>query len=570
MARPSPLASRVVSQYRSRDVFAYLSLRYFLESDLASTDQFIRKNVPQIVRGYNSSAYLESLIFKEFGDDGQVIHRDFYVPSAAEALAEAVLLEEVSQSASVPDREVCFSYWVGQSRSRKNIYEPYMKGLKARQATIGRYIEANENTYVQYLDIKKFYPSLNLELLGAEWTKFCHGQNVSNWATRLGSKLIEKQRLSSENGGMLVGPMFSHFLANVAMREIDQRLRSLPCLALRYVDDFVLVGSRREISDASLALKNWLSELGLELHSTEDEKSFSVGGNEWLTGLEDFEAGPISEAWMRLVGDIKKVLILDIEDGGRLADVLHSEGFRIPIADYSSANLEASTFEKIRELGIWGWLFKRAYGVNSESIVRDALRLRELVEAQILDLTSKPRRLDTFAQKRLATKLRYRLGRALYLSEENFLSEARNRISDWPELAVHHAIAGALVSKKCDDVISLGTNVAQSTAQLFRASLETAIFEKSISQPAEQLGVSIFILNGVPVRASEVNDSLALRLANGPLDVPMFRETTGFFKELACLHGLGEARHSKVFNEAFDISNDINFDAISFEYGYSI
>ena len=177
---------------------------------------------------------------------------------------------------------------------------------------------------------------------------------------------------------------------------------------------------------------------------------------------------------------------------------------------------------------------------------------------------------DVFERKRLVTKLRYRIGRALYLSEEGFLAELKPHAQSWPELEVHFAIADALVSKHCDGVAAMGVNVAQATAQLFAASDETAFFTKDVADDVTAIGLAVFIVNGVPIQAGTVLDRPILQLATGPVSIKSMEQMTGFMQELACLHGSGGARHGEIMRKAFDVAEDVHFDAIALDYGYSL
>jgi hypothetical protein len=65
MTRPGRIATKAVNQYRRRDVFAYLGLRYYLESTSARSDQWARQVATTLVLRRKSPGYLRVDHFKE-------------------------------------------------------------------------------------------------------------------------------------------------------------------------------------------------------------------------------------------------------------------------------------------------------------------------------------------------------------------------------------------------------------------------------------------------------------------------------------------------------------------------
>lgn len=148
------------------------------------------------------------------------------------------------------------------------------------------------------------------------------------------------------------------------------------------------------------------------------------------------------------------------------------------------------------------------------------------------------------------------------------MSILRHR-GNWPELEVHFALIDALVNGNCDDVIEMGANVAQAAAQLFAAAGASATFSRKIDHPAHRVGLAIFIANGVPSEIAEAVESPLLQFATGPIHSSMFSRFNGFLRDCVCLHGIGPVRHPEMMQRAFDIAEEIHFDAISLDYGYS-
>lgn len=381
MKTAGKFASRAIRQYRSRDIFPYLSLRYFLESSFAKTDHFAKVIAPQITRATVQPTYLAVPYFKERDENGAIKYRDMHLPTACEALAEAALIELCSSLANVPDRSVCFSYWPTGSEDDSGYFEPYMIGLKARQAAVAEAIVSIDRAVVTYVDIKKFYPSITVALAKETWDKFSKQISLPGDFHLLGHKLIDSHSEPS-NGRVVTGPMFSHFLGNLVLSEIDARCKERASKIFRYVDDFIIVGGEDRESDISW-LQQSLAGLGFEVHGPGSEKSLTVDGATWLQSARDFESGELAKGWMRLVGDIKKQLLVRPHTGSDLLLSLVERGFRMPLKAYEAAVQEASTFERVRQLRIWHWLIARTQKVTVESIVKDAEILRTNIERQI-------------------------------------------------------------------------------------------------------------------------------------------------------------------------------------------
>lgn len=308
------LAARAISQYRTRDIFTYLSLRYFLVSSRVKTDDFISTNVVRVVRGYNAPAYNQTPFFKEKGEDGVIKHRLMHMPGAAEALAEAALLAHCANRGLSPDKDVCFSYWLAEGESKSGYFVPYLVGLRDRQDAIRNALHAKPGAIVRCVDIKNFYPSITEAVAVDAWKSACGQAEISPEFRELGLQLIRKHRLERDRGFLLTGPMFSHFIANLVLSGVDKSSKEMPANVFRYVDDFSIIGSVEDIEITIEHLNVALGGLGLTLHDSNSPKTLNVTDVEWLDSADDFSMGPISAGWLRLVGNVKKVLILQREE----------------------------------------------------------------------------------------------------------------------------------------------------------------------------------------------------------------------------------------------------------------
>ena len=565
---PEALASKAVNQYRGRDVFSYLALRYCLQAPIARKDSWSEDNAIQAVLGSPRGRYLRSYHFKSFST-GQIEHRQLMVPGPTEALAEAVLLSHCAKQWEIERYDKLFSYFPTEISDRQGYFAAYMIGLRSRQRKISEICLSDPEATVSYFDIEKFYPSITPAVARYAWDSFAVRSLMSDRLRRVGEKLISNHAFETDGRSILTGPMFSHFIANLVLKVVDDHAVEYPATYIRYVDDITLVGSENSIRRSVEAISDDLAALGLSLHKENPNKTLTVSAREWITSSGDFHDDPITTGWMRLVSDIKKLLIFRPDDAFNLEAALLKEGFRFPIPDYTLARRDRSIFEKVRRLGIWGWLFAKSRNVSIERIVSSANSLRDQLEKECSDLFGSAGELSIFQRKRRVSKLRYRLGRLAYLSSYNSLSTFGEAAQKWPELAFHSALLRAIVSGDCSRVIEMGSNVSQAAGQIFRATGRLATFSRPISSEAEHQGLAILLLNGVSVEATVRSIQHPLvKFAAGGVDLDLITYPRGFVQEIACLHGLGPPRHIETMRNAFDLDQDIILDALEFDYGY--
>ncbi len=169
----------------------------------------------------------------------------------------------------------------------------------------------------------------------------------------LGCKLLENYQTRSDKSSILTGPMFSHFIANLVLREVDEFAESLNVEYFRYVDDITIVGDSAGVDAAINKLRHLLDSHGFAVHPIDSPKTLTLSAETWLESSNDFSPEAHSVAWMRLIGDIKKFLIFDGNKVRELEDALFVAGARLPIPDYTEAVKEVSSYKKIRKLGLW-------------------------------------------------------------------------------------------------------------------------------------------------------------------------------------------------------------------------
>jgi len=308
LSPPGILSVRAVNQYRRREIFSYLGLRYYLENSAARSDKWAIDVASNLVMNRSKSQLYRVRHFKKFDVSGKVDHRSLFIPGPSEALAETALLAECARHYIFQNPSCVFSYAFENAGKSTGVFSHYMPGLRKRHNKIASACEANIKGLVQYTDIKEFYTSISLDYVHDVWCKFANIAKLDKKYLELGEALIETQSRADYNvrKTLLIGPMFSHLLANLVLRDLDMLLLSeLPAKCVRYVDDITIVGDSHSVSESLKRIENYLaSDLGLKLHDSSSEKSIQVSSEEWLKGRDDFSQEEGEFSWMRFISDL--------------------------------------------------------------------------------------------------------------------------------------------------------------------------------------------------------------------------------------------------------------------------
>lgn len=566
-SRPGILAVRAVNQYRRHDVLTYLGLRYYLNNVATRTDQWARQVAPDIVMTRTDSPYFNALHFKESTPDGKVEHRQIILPSANEALAEAALLEECNHYPQLFNNPDCvFSYELSSGHDRGGIFKPYFGGLKKRHQAIAEACDANQNGVVRYTDIKRFYPSINVDLALDAWRRMADAGNIHVRYRELGEKLIDEHGKFENKKSILTGPMFSHFLGNLILRKLDEECStSLPAQYFRYVDDITLVGDAGAVAHSLSLIRDRLAQLGLNLHEDSSPKSIEVLTEEWLKGRNDFHDVRPKISWATLIGDLKTFLLCNLKKRGNLCEAFRNEGFRIPVHDYTGAVYEASYLERLSDLARQSWFRKKSQAVTIQTLIGQAKYLQKTYKVEFQNLLDGVGELDSFNRKRRVPKLRYFAGRMIYLAADETLALLSPIASELPELNFHAVVMDAVASGNIDRLLSLGTNAAQAAAQPMKAANKQATTTLLQFSEAEEQALAVFFLNGVTVKRDEKKPVLSSELmsfATSGADIDLMKSNQSFMREIACLHGLGQPRHAEILETVFDKDESLAMDAI--------
>jgi hypothetical protein len=564
MSRPGVISVRSINQYRRRDVIAYLGLRYYLNNKAAQQDVWARDIATQLERGREGGGYLLVKHFKEINEQGRAEHRDIYIPRPNEAIAEAALIDACAKSGGdFQSNENVYSYVLARGAERDGVFLNYMKGLRSRHASIADACRGLPGSDVCFRDLKSFYPSINISLAHRVWERACHSSTIESYFKDLGHKLLDRH--GEESGGhLLIGPIFSHLIGNLVLKDIDDLAGGERVRYLRYVDDMTLVGQRAHVSEALKRIGDKVDALGLSLHPDESPKSLDVPASRWIVSEHDFEHDPSKYSWMTLVGDIKYLLLWHPDRAKELGGIFRSEGIGIPMLDYREAVREAAYFRRSIQRMRWRWYRRKSKSITPASVLRQAKTLRDKYMRELSSLGEALSSADAFNTKRFIPMSRYRVGRLSYLADPDTLLEASKVVAEQPLLRFHAEVARAVATKSLDRLLPLGANAAQAAAQPLRALGAEVSLGRPPETEVEEQALAVLALNGIQpsgvVFQRGINELHQLAVEGSSLE--LMRSKSAFIAEISSLHGLGAPRHLQVLDTAFDLDEDLALDAV--------
>lgn len=572
--KPELLAVRAVNQYRNYDILAYLGLRYYLENQCARRDRWSIDIATRLAFTRTSPNYFRSFHFKDVHTNNSVIHRDVYIPSPNDALAEAALINECSKFEAFQSLQCVYSNRFPSKDSKEGIYQRYFSGLKDRHKSVADFCKSSSSTILQYTDIKKFYPHITTELALKIWKEACEKTDIHHKYRELGEKLLfdhESISLSfnpnNRKGHLLTGPMFSHLIANLVLDSIDKKMSmEMPEQYWRYVDDVILSGEEEKVTSARNLLESLLGEKGLFLHT--GDKDFKVSNSDWLKGENDFDNSK-SSLWWNFINNIKRFLLINPDQQPQLAQAFMENGVNINVLDYAYAIKESSYQEKVQDwlLKYGSWAIGKTRSLSVFGLVKESLYVRKMmIEEMNLLLETNPN-IDGYERKRLIPKLRYRAGQIAYLGTPDILRSVNEKLSLYPELHVLSKVIGAAESRDISDLLALGSNAVKAAAQVLRLQNTPVKCSLETFGDVESQGIAILQLYGIEITSQKSLDSISplTSFASENCEMQDLMESDNLFiKELACLRGVAQPKkHLSLLNTAFDRDDEFVFDIIN-------
>tara|TARA_Y100000310_G_scaffold294327_1_gene324718 strand:+ start:94 stop:1812 length:1719 start_codon:yes stop_codon:yes gene_type:complete len=560
------LAVKALNQYRRRDIFPYLALRYYLESSAGRQNRWIKDVCTRLTTQNEHFGYLRMHHFKDISEDG-FIHRDIYVPAPSEALAEVALITELSKHEAFVPKPYVYSYRLSSYKEKSGVFKPYFNGFRERHMSISDSCWKTENGVVLYTDIKKFYPSITSVDAVAAWKEACQLSELNSDYEQLGLRILENHMKVSDKDrtgkGLLTGPMFSHVIANLLLNRIDQEMNKISDGNYwRYVDDVVFVGTTKQVSLWREELEGKFNALNLVLH--DGDKDFQVSCKEWLEGEFDFD-NSIGSEWVSLISDVKRFLLANPLKKNELQKGFQKNNIRIPIIDYSNAIKDSNYLQRFQDwMRKYKWATKSVKSITIKSLLTQAKKCEESFHKRFTDLLNEDSSSSPYAEKRITPKLRYLSGRLLYLSSREKLGRLGKTLINRSDLYLIAKIMEAVSSRDFTDVLSMGVNATHSAAQLVRAegNEPVQIDNDIVLSSVVKQSLAVLVINDVQHNYVGINTELMQLVAATDMK-GLMQSRNGFIREFACLHGLSEPKHQNLLDSSFDRDEELAMDVLN-------
>lgn len=282
-----------------------------------------------------------------------------------------------------------------------------------------------------------------------------------------------------------------------------------------------------------------------------------------LSAKKDFD-DKLGIEWAALIGDIKKFLLSNPSKSNELQEAFRENHIRIPVIDYTNAVNESGYLERVQDwIHQHKWAKFKFQTINIDYLLTKAKRCELLYKLQLEILLKKPISNEPFDAKRVVPKVRYLAGRLLYLLSRDSLMQCFPKLKNIPEFFLIYKTMEALATRDVTDIVQMGVNAAQSTAQLLRVDQGNVKIDKSleITTVIEQ-SLAILTLNGLKFDFSSTQSELE-KFAKGENILQLMNADDLFVRKLACLHGVADARHQVVIDSSFDRNEDLALDILN-------
>lgn len=497
------LGVRALNDYSRRSYLTYLSLRYAMEATAVCKDRWAREVCPAIVAREPEGGYHVEYVFKEIVN-GKSIFRTIYSPGSNEALSEAALLEACGKAGGIfsPQPEV-FSYRLAKASEQKGSFSPYFDHFRRRQRAIGRCCKRNRKSVVLYADIRNFYPSLSRTKVKNFWKAACHEAGLDETWIKLGLDLLERQRPLSPKG-LMVGPMLSHLMADLALRAFDSEMRrKFKGRYFRYVDDIAVVVPASGVGRVKQQMARLLQPVGVKLHP---KKFAEMPCPEWAKSAPWQGASDSIEQrdrkWIALVDRIKCYLLKKPDQADLLGDELRTAGIRIPLPRYQADVTDPDYLARLKKRMETAWFRNHISKLTIPKIILQARRavtgyMEEFSAhwANYGDVTGK------MAKKWHVSRIKGLLGKLTMLAPEQAVPSIAQVLEGHPEFVSSRAIFRAIERNDVTELISFGGSICGAAGQVLATRKQTYRCTPKRWPSHARQGFSTLCLMGVKVDA---------------------------------------------------------------------
>jgi hypothetical protein len=537
------LALRALNESRRLDPLAYLSLRYTLNTTCAVRNVWAQEIAPEIVRRRPGPMFLGNKQFKQLNEKGKPEFRDVVRPGGPESLAEVALLDACATAGGpfIQSDEV-FSYRFPNHNSIDGAFVPYFQLFSTRQTAIGNACKKRPRDWVLYADIRRFYPSITFSRATKAWEMACAKSSLDVKWKELGSLLLKRQY--SLKTGLLIGPLFSHLIANLVLKSVDLKMRKAhPGRYFRYVDDFAVVVQPRRKGETLARLRGILKPLGLKLHP---KKIHWIGTKKWQDNapyqLDEYVDQPIGdEGWKRFIDNLKCYLMARPEMQDTLKQSFLEAGLRVPLPRYTAAIMEKGYGTRFSSRLHSNDFTKKLKELNPKKLANEGRNLREHYADGFKFAWEEFVTAHGLIRRWKLSRVRYLSGRLTLIGSIEQVREAYSLIKGESEVAEYAAILLTLLTADADSLLPFGWKIAASVGQVLAAASITVTCSSTGWKTEHVEAYAALRLAGVTVEGKlprRLNRIPRIQTVNGNISSTAWAEMPQtFYRELFTLIG---------------------------------
>jgi hypothetical protein len=429
----------------SRDhPFSYIGARILAESlhpDII--ESWSNEYVARKAQTARRQVYWKHSIFKGFDPNGRPEYRKCVIGSPTTHLTEVWLLKRLSQEEVFAQHPNVYSYFWSRDEST-HVFRYYFKGHMEREHAIAAAAGEMSNSRVIVLDLRKFYPSVDVATLRSRFAKRIEGSGLSPFERETAIRCVEELTSIKHEVGLPVGPPLSHILANVFLEAFDKILsEEFRGCYFRYVDDIAIIVPSSAVESAKRLFERVADGEGLRVNS---DKTDILTGKRWAARVMHRQHARQDEFFL-FVSDLRRYLAHNVEDFERVRDLFRAEEFHLPFSRLRSVASSSGTFRRFLKR-----LWSRSGGLFGDNIPRPpeflerARYLRGKFETRLRQATAQSLPSSSMERRWTVQDIRYFLNRSLYLLPVRARGEILDLIPDCLELRPSKAVLSALVT----------------------------------------------------------------------------------------------------------------------------
>lgn len=560
---PEMLAVRAVNQYRRRDIIGYLGLRYYLDNVCAVRDRWSNEIATLLAQYEDNPVYHTTWHFKErCSETNQIKYRRMCLPSPNEIMAETALIAACGNAGSIfQTHPSVYSYRISTGSETGGVFQPYYKGFQQRHRDIAEAAKGHDGGVVVYTDLRQFYPSISSKIASQAWIANGGKSQLPRCYVDLGIKLIETHTSHCDDNekGLLTGPMFSHLIANLVLRSLDEKMGEIiPGGYFRYVDDIALVGAPKQVADAESIITDHLGAMALGVN---EDKRFEVTTSQWLMGEADFSNELDRVSWKTVVGRLKQLLIAKPELTEDITRQFNDNGFRIKPLDYTNAVRDQEYLSRMKSLVTNGWIRRRIQHATPSRLLNDAKTIRTRYTQEFWDWIDKRADENKYEQKRRIHALRRYSSLLVYLADPDDIPSIVEALYVMPEMELYAVIFEAIHSGDVSKLVNYGVNATHSAASPLLACFDHVRCDSTMDSEAVRQAVAILQAHGLIVKSSDrllVDDEMSYFCRGEVINGASNKKVRSYIGDISSLHGFDrECRHKDILFSAFDTNEDL-------------